>query len=218
MHERKYPIGIQTFSEIRKGGYVYIDKTDLVWRLANEAKYIFLNPVIHFDISRAKNKATSSELQRALLIMMKPLAQDLGLDIEELTPGLLLIEMIRHSYEKTGKQVVVIIDEYDSPIQNVLNEEEKLPEFRRVMQAFAHKSLGNYWFESGTPTFLFKQMQVFHADITELEGRTAREALEQIDTKGYAIPYQTDGRKVVKVGVNFSSETKTLTDWVIVNS
>ncbi len=26
--ERKYPVGIQTFSEIRKGNYIYIDKTD----------------------------------------------------------------------------------------------------------------------------------------------------------------------------------------------
>ena len=40
---RRYPIGIQTFSVIREGGYVYIDKTDLVWKLAHEAKYIFLS-------------------------------------------------------------------------------------------------------------------------------------------------------------------------------
>ena len=40
---RRYPVGIQTFSEIRKGGYVYIDKSDLVWKLAHEAKYIFLS-------------------------------------------------------------------------------------------------------------------------------------------------------------------------------
>ena len=40
---RKYPIGIQTFSEIIRGGYVYVDKTDLVWQLVNYAKYIFLS-------------------------------------------------------------------------------------------------------------------------------------------------------------------------------
>ena len=28
---RRYPIGIQTFSEMREGNYVYVDKTDLVW-------------------------------------------------------------------------------------------------------------------------------------------------------------------------------------------
>lgn len=40
---RKYPVGIQTFSEIIRGGYTYVDKTDLVWQLASYAKYIFLS-------------------------------------------------------------------------------------------------------------------------------------------------------------------------------
>ena len=39
---RKYPIGIQTFSEIVNKGYVYVDKTDLVWQMADYAKFIFL--------------------------------------------------------------------------------------------------------------------------------------------------------------------------------
>lgn len=39
---RKYPVGIQTFSEIRKGGYIYIDKTDLIWDLTR-MKFVFLN-------------------------------------------------------------------------------------------------------------------------------------------------------------------------------
>ena len=39
----KYPIGIQTFEEIRNGGYVYIDKTAQVFRLASEGKYYFLS-------------------------------------------------------------------------------------------------------------------------------------------------------------------------------
>ena len=43
MTERKYPIGIQTFSEIVRGGYVYVDKTDLVWQLAQYAKFVFMN-------------------------------------------------------------------------------------------------------------------------------------------------------------------------------
>ena len=39
----KYPIGIQTFEEIRTGGYVYVDKTEYVFRLADEGKYYFLS-------------------------------------------------------------------------------------------------------------------------------------------------------------------------------
>lgn len=44
---------------------------------------------------------------------------------------------------------------------------------------------------------------------------SAQEALDQIDTKGYAIPYTTADRRVVKVGVNFSSATRTIEDWVV---
>ena len=40
---KRYPVGIQTFSEIIKGGYVYVDKTDLVWKLQRYAKFIFLS-------------------------------------------------------------------------------------------------------------------------------------------------------------------------------
>lgn len=43
---------------------------------------------------------------------------------------------------------------------------------------------------------------------------TAKEALEQIDSKGYAIPYQTDGRPVIKAGIRFSTETLAVEDWV----
>ncbi len=40
--ERRYPVGIQTFSRLRKEGYVYIDKTDLMWRMTRVSPYIFL--------------------------------------------------------------------------------------------------------------------------------------------------------------------------------
>jgi hypothetical protein len=44
---------------------------------------------------------------------------------------------------------------------------------------------------------------------------TAQEALEQIDTKGYAIPYEAGDRRVVKVGVKFNKDTRVPEDWVI---
>ena len=43
MEERRYPVGIQTFSEIIRNGYVYVDKTDLIWQLTNYAKFIFMS-------------------------------------------------------------------------------------------------------------------------------------------------------------------------------
>ena len=40
-------------------------------------------------------------------------------------------------------------------------------------------------------------------------------ALKQIDEKDYTIPYQSDGRKVVKVAINFSTEERTIKEWRI---
>ncbi|MBO4402535.1 MAG: PD-(D/E)XK nuclease domain-containing protein, partial [Bacteroidales bacterium] len=44
---------------------------------------------------------------------------------------------------------------------------------------------------------------------------TAQEALAQINSKGYAFPYQTEGRRVVKVGVQFTRDTMTVGEWVV---
>ena len=39
----KYPIGIQNFGEVRRGGYVYVDKTPWMWKMVDEGKYYFLS-------------------------------------------------------------------------------------------------------------------------------------------------------------------------------
>ena len=43
LQRRKYPIGIQTFSRIIKEGYIYVDKTDLVWEMAHYATFVFMS-------------------------------------------------------------------------------------------------------------------------------------------------------------------------------
>ena len=44
---------------------------------------------------------------------------------------------------------------------------------------------------------------------------TAEEALQQINEKQYALPFVADGRKIVKIGVNFSSGTRNIERWVV---
>lgn len=41
-NEVKYPLGIQTFSEIVEGGYLYVDKTEYIYKMAHTGKYAFL--------------------------------------------------------------------------------------------------------------------------------------------------------------------------------
>lgn len=45
--------------------------------------------------------------------------------------------------------------------------------------------------------------------------RPAAEALDQIDTKGYAIPYAAEGKRIVKIGVSFSSASRTVEEYLI---
>lgn len=44
---------------------------------------------------------------------------------------------------------------------------------------------------------------------------TAKEALEQIDTKNYLLPFRADGRQLVKIGANFSTELRGIDSWII---
>ena len=41
MTRGKLPLGIQNFEELRKGGYLYVDKTDMVWQIANGTSITF---------------------------------------------------------------------------------------------------------------------------------------------------------------------------------
>ena len=172
---RKYPIGIQTFSEIIRNGYVYVDKTDLIWQLAHYAKFIFLSrprrfgksllastlesyflgdrelfeglkimdmeqeweqyPVLRFDLSGAKHlkpQGVRDELSR----LLDKMESVYGVNPKETSPGMRLAGLIDRAYAQTGKQVAVIIDEYDAPLLDVLHEDEVLREMREVMQEF----------------------------------------------------------------------------------
>lgn len=45
--------------------------------------------------------------------------------------------------------------------------------------------------------------------------KSADEALKQIDDKGYMIPYESSGKRLIKCGVSFSTLTRTLQDWKV---
>ena len=48
----------------------------------------------------------------------------------------------------------------------------------------------------------------------KLDG-TAEEAIKQINEKHYALPFEADGRRLFKIGVNFSSETRNIEKWIV---
>ena len=121
-------------------------------------------PVIHVDLSTAKSQVSAVGVQDMLLYLLEPYIDVYGKKDNETLPGKLLAGLIRRAYEKTGKQVVVLIDEYDAPLLDVLHEEEMLPEFRRVLQEFyqplkAYEAMIRFCFITGITKF--SQLSIF---------------------------------------------------------
>ena len=158
INDRKLPVGIQSFEKIRKDGYLYVDKTDIIWQLANRNKtYNYLSrprrfgksvlvdtleayfmgkkelfeglkimqmetewvkrPVIRLDMSRAG--AEPETLRSYLNNIFRQYEGEYSLVPD---PADSLADrfnaIIVGAYKQTGQQVVILIDEYDSPLQH----------------------------------------------------------------------------------------------------
>ena len=92
-------------------------------------------PVLHFDMSLGKHME-KEQLERYLLYILKNNEQIYGVASDYPDPNIRLTDLIRTLYERTGKQVVVLIDEYDAPLLDVAHEETILETLRNVMRNF----------------------------------------------------------------------------------
>ena len=172
----RYPVGMQTFADIRRRGMLYIDKTAYVWRLAHEAgKAFFLSrprrfgksllistmqsyfegrrelfgglavedletvwetyPVIRIDMSTVKPTDVEGPKSR-LSSLLGSIERRFGLERCDEMPGARLQSIIERVAEASGKQVVVLVDEYDAPLLNVVDDSVQLERFRQVMREF----------------------------------------------------------------------------------
>ena len=171
---KKCPLGVQTFEKIIEENLLYIDKTQYIYSLVQNYKYVFFNrprrfgksllvstlrsyfegkkelfkglaiekletewtehPVLHFDMSTGKYMDKES-LERGLSCKLSDYEKIYGKSDPETTLlSLRLVSLIVNAYEKTGRQAVVLIDEYDAPLLDV--EDELLQQLRQVMRNF----------------------------------------------------------------------------------
>ena len=92
-------------------------------------------PVLQFSLASGKHME-KEQLERYLLDILSENEERFGLESEKIDTNLRLKDLIRNVYAKTGKQVVVLIDEYDAPLLDVVHEDEQLPILRQVMRNF----------------------------------------------------------------------------------
>ena len=206
---RKLPIGIQTFSDIRTQGYLYVDKTDLIWQIANVGKPYFLSrprrfgksllistfeayfegkkelfeglaiekledkwekyPVLHMDLN-ARRYECADDLIAMLNQFLEKWEAIYGTEKQDRAPEERFGYVIQKAYEKTGKGVVVLIDEYDKPLLQALHNDELLEAYRIILKAFygtlkSNDSCLRFAFLTGVTKF--SQVSVF-SDLNQL--------------------------------------------------
>ena len=92
-------------------------------------------PVLRFSMASGKH-LEKEQLERYLLNILEENERRFGLSADHPDPNVRLKNLISNVYEKTGKKVVIIIDEYDAPLLDVVHEETVLPVLRNVMRNF----------------------------------------------------------------------------------
>ena len=92
-------------------------------------------PVLHFDMSLGKHME-KEQLNRYLIYVLENNERRFGIVCDSPDPNVRLANLIKTLFEKTGKQLVVLIDEYDAPLLDVAHEEENLDALRYVMRNF----------------------------------------------------------------------------------
>ena len=174
----KITTDISSFENLRKDGFVYVDKTDLLWRLVSkmDGRQFFISrprrfgkslmlstlrcifegkrklfkglkiekldydwktcPVVHLDMTDVSGE-TPDELKDGLFDMVEGLVKEFGLsDVSRpLTPGGYLNNFFKALAARDGS-FVVLVDEYDVPLQGFFGKRAELVRVRKIMHDF----------------------------------------------------------------------------------
>ena len=172
---RLYPIGIQNFEKLRKGGFVYVDKTALIHRLVSTGGYYFfgrprrfgkslmistlesyfegrkdlfeglaieglekewnVHPVFHMDLN-SRNYKDVDALYGIFNQHLEKWEEVYGDEKKDRAPEERFAYLIEKAAKQTGRGVVILIDEYDKPLIQSLDNEELQSEYRSILKSF----------------------------------------------------------------------------------
>ena len=120
-------------------------------------------PVLHFSMASGKHME-KEQLETYLGYQLEDNEKSFGITEHRKGANNRLTDLILTAYEKTGKEVVVLIDEYDAPLLDVVHKDKELKELRNVMRNFYSplKDCGPYLrFVFLTGITKFSQMSIF---------------------------------------------------------
>ena len=171
---KEIPIGIQAFSSLIKEGFVYLDKTDMIYKLANRKACYFLSrprrfgksltlstlkayfcgqkelfaglkiekletkwekyPVLFFDFNSATYD-TFKNFREELGSQLEDFEADYGIQAKGSLSNRFK-RLVNTVAKQTGKEVVILVDEYDKPLLNNISNKPLQEKIRKEMKAF----------------------------------------------------------------------------------
>ena len=172
---KKIPIGIQAFSSLIKEGFVYLDKTDLIYQIANtKACYFLLRPrrfgksltlstlheyfdgqkelfaglkiekletkwekypVLHFDFNTGTYNSVE-DVQSRINFMLSNYEDTFGRNPHAASNSERFESLVNTTSAQTGKEVVILVDEYDKPLLSNLSNTDLQDKIRAELKAF----------------------------------------------------------------------------------
>lgn len=176
---QKYPIGVQNFEKIIRNGFLYIDKTEFIYRLITKGEYYFLSrprrfgkslllstleaffqgkrelfkglaidshdditweeyPVLHLDLNAQDYTKDDSSLDQVLESNLAHWENIYGVQYTPDSFSLRFKRVIETIHSIAGRQVVVLIDEYDKPLQQNIGKSrrDRQNRFRETLKGF----------------------------------------------------------------------------------
>ena len=172
---KKIPIGIQAFSSLIDGDFVYLDKTDMIFKIATTKACYFLSrprrfgksltlstlhtffdgrkelfaglkiekletkwekyPVLHFDFN-ASTYNSVEDVQSRIGYMLSQHEKIFGKDDNAKQNSERFESLINAAAAQTGKNVVILVDEYDKPLLSNISNKDLQDEIRKELKAF----------------------------------------------------------------------------------
>ena len=199
----KYPVGIQSFESLRREDFIYVDKSDLIYRLVHTSACVFLSrprrfgkslllstikayfegkkglfkglameklesewkkhPVLTLSLAQF-NPNEENDLQNLLEGQFRRWEREYGVKDIETKASERFRNIIEAAYHTTGQPVVVLIDEYDSPLVASLDDAQRQESHRTLLKSVYTnlKDLNEYIrFTMLTGVSRFSKMTIF---------------------------------------------------------
>lgn len=133
-------------------------------------------PVLHLDLNIEKYD-TPESLDKILNDNLVYWESLYGARPSETSFSLRFAGIIQRACEKTGRRVAILVDEYDKLCDDLkayydgyhfTHHSIGMYNPFSLLNAFKYKEFGNYWFETGTPTYLVKLLKKHHYDLERM--------------------------------------------------